>query len=191
MQVRGKVKDKRAAILDAALTLVTQYGLHGISMKMIAEKANIAAGTIYVHFKNKEEMLASVYEMITGEINQLVQARYTEQESFKDNFIRIWREVLVAYIDDKRVPDFINQYAFVVDNQRSDAERLLGPVYTLLEQAQKEGIVKAIPIAGLIALIHGPLTALVRMSRNTTLLSGEFDVQVYAEACWDAIRLNK
>lgn len=187
MQVRGKVKDKKGAILNAALTLVTKYGLHGISMKMIAEEADIAAGTIYVHFKNKEEMLASLFSNITSEINLLVEELYSPDKLFKDNFIRIWSEVLKTYINDQRMPDFINQYAYSASDNRSDREQLLTPVYGLLEQARRDGIVKQLPLPGLIALIHGPLISLVRMTRDSDLLSKDIDVNIYAEACWNAI----
>ncbi len=187
MQVRGKVKDKKGAILNAALTLVTKYGLHGISMKMIAEEADIAAGTIYVHFKNKEEMLASLFSNITSEINLLVEELYRPNEPFKDNFIRIWSEVLKAYINDQRVPDFINQYAYSASDNSDEKERLLTPVYDLIEKARKDGIVKQLPLTGLIALIHGPIVSLVRMARDTDLLTQDIDVTMYAEACWNAI----
>lgn len=189
MQARGKVKDKKQAIFDAALSLITKYGLHGISMKMIAEEANIAAGTIYVHFKNKDEMLASLYVGITNEINELVKQRYDANTSFKENFICIWSEVLKAYIDDQRIPDFINQYAYSANDSSAGHQQLLNPVYALLEKARNEEIVKNIPLTGLIALIHGPITALVRMARDSDLLNEGFDVEVYAEACWDAISL--
>ncbi len=187
MKVRGKVKDKKGAILNAALTLITQYGLHGVSMKMIAEEADIAAGTIYVHFKNKEVMLASLFSNITNEINHLVEELYRPDEPFKDNFIRIWSEVLKAYIEDQRAPDFINQYAYSASDNSKDKEQLLTPVYDLLENARKDGIVKQLPLTGLIALIHGPIISLVRMARNTDLLTKDIDVTMYAEACWNAI----
>ncbi|MCT4644255.1 MAG: TetR/AcrR family transcriptional regulator [Carboxylicivirga sp.] len=186
MQARKKTVEKKSKILDTALSLVTKNGLHGISMKMIANEANIAAGTIYVHFTNKEEMLASVYEMITLQINQLVKEHYDENSPFKKNFLNIWNAILKAYLADRRIPDFITQYAFV-EGASSGISDMLEPVYQLLEEARRDQVVKDIPIAGLIALTHGPITGLVRMIGVTKGLLKEIDVDMYAQSCWDAI----
>ncbi|HEX9079899.1 MAG TPA: helix-turn-helix domain-containing protein, partial [Desulfuromonadaceae bacterium] len=39
--------DKRKEILRATLELIAEQGFHGAPMAMIAEKAGVAAGTIY------------------------------------------------------------------------------------------------------------------------------------------------
>jgi len=187
MQERGKIKDKKEAILNSALTLITQYGLHGISMKMIADEANVAAGTIYVYFKNKEEMLASLYNRIVEEINFVVSETFDNQVCFKNNFIKIWSEIMMCYIEDQRVPDFILQYGFLGSNVSADRQ-FLSPIYELFEKGKKEQLLKEIPVTGLIALAHGPITSLVRMSRQSNTLFTDIDVSQYAAACWDSIR---
>lgn len=190
MKARGKIKDKRSAILNAALTMVTQNGLQGISMKLIAAEADVAAGTIYIHFENKEEMLASLYLKITDEINHLVARCYQPENSFKSNFIVIWSEILKVYIADQRIPDFVSQYAFSANDTTADNRQLLSPIYKLFERAQKEHVIKNIPIHGLVALAHGPITSLVRMARSTKFQIASIDIDVYAKACWDAIKNN-
>ncbi len=46
-------KDK---ILKAALTLFTKKGIKSTTTKELAKKAKVAEGTIYIHFKSKEEI---------------------------------------------------------------------------------------------------------------------------------------
>lgn len=183
-----KKLDKKEAILDAALTLITKYGLHAVSMKMIATEAKVAAGTIYVHFKNKEEMLASLNNILTQTINDIVENNFNVDLSFKENFKTLWSIILEAYIKDQRIPDFVTQYSFSASETDSDSIQLLAPIYDLLNQAQKDQIVKEIPIPGLLALAHGPITSLIRMSRITNFKLHDIDIETYAEACWDAIK---
>ena len=47
----------RQAILDAAIGLLTCEGIHGLTMDRVAMEAGVAKGTLYVYFKNKEEIL--------------------------------------------------------------------------------------------------------------------------------------
>ena len=48
-------------ILEAAYELFVDKGYRGSSMREIAEKAGIKAGSIYNHFKNKEELFEAVF----------------------------------------------------------------------------------------------------------------------------------
>lgn len=50
----------RKKIIDAALTLFSDQGYHGTSMRQIADQAGIALGGIYNHFSSKEEIFTAV-----------------------------------------------------------------------------------------------------------------------------------
>lgn len=52
-----KNSDKRTDILQAALQLIAERGFHAAPMAEIAEKAGVAAGTIYLYFKNKDILI--------------------------------------------------------------------------------------------------------------------------------------
>jgi AcrR family transcriptional regulator len=51
---------KRAAILQAAHQRLIRYGVKKTAMQEIAEDAGIAVGTLYLYFKNKNEILIAV-----------------------------------------------------------------------------------------------------------------------------------
>jgi AcrR family transcriptional regulator len=191
---RGNVKDKRQAILDAALSLITSYGFHGTSMKMIAETAHIAAGTIYVYFANKEEMIKELYQEIGCEINEIITNHHNPELPFSQNFMALWTEVFKCYIADPRKPEFISQYTYSpYINEKEDGSNslLLSPIHAIFEDAKKIKLVKDMPVPALIALSHSPITALVRMTGYNQLQLKEADVKQYALACWDAIRIRK
>lgn len=44
-------------IFNATERLMASEGLHSLSMHKIAKEANISPGTIYIYFKNKDELL--------------------------------------------------------------------------------------------------------------------------------------
>ncbi len=55
-------KDKRESILEAAASLFLKEGFFKVTMDMVAEKAGVAKGTLYLYFKNKDELFASVIQ---------------------------------------------------------------------------------------------------------------------------------
>jgi AcrR family transcriptional regulator len=50
----------RLQIEDAAVTLFMEQGYHATSMRQIAERAGLALGGIYNHFKSKEEIFEAI-----------------------------------------------------------------------------------------------------------------------------------
>lgn len=55
-------RDKRALILEAAIKVFARNGYHGSRIADIAGEAGIAYGLVYHYFKNKEEILSSIFE---------------------------------------------------------------------------------------------------------------------------------
>lgn len=53
--------DKRRRILDAAVTVFAQNGFYNAKVSQIAKEAGVADGTIYLYFKNKEDILIQVF----------------------------------------------------------------------------------------------------------------------------------
>ena len=54
--------DKRNLITDAAVEVFAEKGFHLARISDIAQRAGIADGTIYLYFKNKEDLLLSIFE---------------------------------------------------------------------------------------------------------------------------------
>jgi TetR/AcrR family transcriptional regulator, fatty acid metabolism regulator protein len=59
---------KRARILRAAIKIFSQNGFFNSKVSDIARAAAVADGTIYLYFKNKEDLLISLFEEKMGEV---------------------------------------------------------------------------------------------------------------------------
>ncbi|MGE8203647.1 TetR/AcrR family transcriptional regulator [Heyndrickxia sp. NPDC080065] len=65
MRVIKKAEERRNEILDAAEELFGQKGFDGTSTNDILEKVGIARGTLYYHFKSKEDIMDALIERYT------------------------------------------------------------------------------------------------------------------------------
>ena len=63
---RSSEGNKREKILDAAVVEIAQRGFYQTTVAMIAKRAGVADGTIYLYFRNKEEILFSLFERGMG-----------------------------------------------------------------------------------------------------------------------------
>src|SRR5215472_14836263 len=54
--------DKRAAILRAATDVFAKRGFFNAQVADVARAAGVAAGTVYLYFKGKDDLLVSIFE---------------------------------------------------------------------------------------------------------------------------------
>lgn len=53
--------NRRQALVDAAAAAFREYGYHAASMREVAGRAGMLAGSMYYHFPSKDELLVAVY----------------------------------------------------------------------------------------------------------------------------------
>ena len=191
-KLKDKLHAKRIAILDAALSQISMYGFHGTSIKMISTAANVAAGSIYNHFANKEEVIQALYIQIGKEINDIVTSNHDPSIRFEDDFLNIWTAILELYISDPRKPEFITQYTYspyIIERTKKQPDTLLAPVLEIFDTARAQGFIKDLPNTAILALTHSPITSLVRMAKYERIELANVAITKYAQACWDAIKI--
>ncbi|QKS71988.1 TetR/AcrR family transcriptional regulator [Paenalkalicoccus suaedae] len=77
---RGVKYDK---IIDAAVKVIAKNGYHHSQVSKIAKEAGVADGTIYLYFKNKEDILISLFEEKMGSFVGHIKETMEKEESTK------------------------------------------------------------------------------------------------------------
>jgi TetR/AcrR family transcriptional regulator, fatty acid metabolism regulator protein len=62
VQAKTRENGKRARILDAAVRVFAERGFFGATVAEIARAAGVADGTIYLYFKNKDDVLLRLFD---------------------------------------------------------------------------------------------------------------------------------
>jgi TetR/AcrR family fatty acid metabolism transcriptional regulator len=63
-----KSNDKYHRILEAAVKVFARHGFHGATVAEIAREAGVADGTIYLYFKNKDDILVQFFSYKTRQV---------------------------------------------------------------------------------------------------------------------------
>jgi AcrR family transcriptional regulator len=77
-----KTKEK---ILRVAEQLFAEKGFNGTSIDKIAKTAGVNKGLIYYHFKDKKDIVVSIFKEIINEIDQSVRLSVPETDSEPEN----------------------------------------------------------------------------------------------------------
>jgi TetR/AcrR family fatty acid metabolism transcriptional regulator len=71
---RPRTEDKRKRILEAAVKVFARKGYFAARVSEIAKKAGVADGTIYLYFRNKEDILVKLFDEVMAEHVRQVRA---------------------------------------------------------------------------------------------------------------------
>lgn len=75
-------RPKYQQIIEAAVKVIAKNGYHGSQVSKIAKEAGVADGTIYLYFKNKEDVLVSVFKEKMGQfIEQIAKATAAQPDA--------------------------------------------------------------------------------------------------------------
>jgi TetR/AcrR family fatty acid metabolism transcriptional regulator len=78
---------KRDRILDAAERVFAQRGFFTAKVADIAKEAGVADGTIYLYFKNKDDLLISLFESRMERVNALLGAAVAAAKSPREKLM--------------------------------------------------------------------------------------------------------
>jgi len=77
-------QQKKRDIALAAKELILGYGVNNITVSQIAKSANIGKGTVYEYFKNKDEIVFELVEIMMSEHNLKKEQRLKELSSTRE-----------------------------------------------------------------------------------------------------------
>jgi AcrR family transcriptional regulator len=86
-------RDKRQQIMDAAEGLFQDRRFHEITLDQVAAAARVGKGTIYLHFKDKDDLFFQTATSGFDGLCELLRNRVPERDSFDRQISRACREI--------------------------------------------------------------------------------------------------
>ncbi|WP_173915896.1 TetR/AcrR family transcriptional regulator [Halobacillus sp. Marseille-Q1614] len=85
----NKNKPKYKQIIEAAVVVIAENGYHSSQVSKIAKKAGVADGTIYLYFKNKEDILVSLFQDKMGQFIEKIEHETTSRQSAEEKLLTL------------------------------------------------------------------------------------------------------
>lgn len=143
---RAREKDeKRQRILDAAAQIILDEGFEKLTIRKIAEKLEYSAGTIYLYFKDKSELIFEycdeTFELLLDQLSDLEDPNLDPLDAFRISGQRYVEFALAnpnAYIITFCLPPPPGVDGFLEHNTPAGM-RCYEILRTLIERCQKHG----------------------------------------------------
>ncbi len=179
---------KRDDILNATKTLLAERGFYGVSMKLIADTAGMAAGTIYRYFENKESLISELYQQITLDVAQACFKGWSDQQPLEEKYLLLWRNAFDAVrADPQRLaviemlflqPSLAREEAAFCDNEA------FSPLTAFYQQGIDEGVFHDWPIHALITLSFDTAINLAKKIIRKHFNPDEMQINQIRDASW-------
>jgi TetR/AcrR family fatty acid metabolism transcriptional regulator len=142
-----KKKVKRQLIIDAAIEVFSRNGFQNSTISEIAQKANVAEGTIYQYFKNKEDLFFSIPIDKTREFYDELEL-HLEGINGAENKIRKFVWYYFYHLQDN--PEYARALMLEMRVNRNFAKAkafeayrpLTHKILEIIEEGQEEGIIR-------------------------------------------------
>jgi len=152
---KGKNNDKYHRILEAAIQIFAEQGFFQSTISQIAKAAGVADGTIYLYFKNKDDILVNFFSYKAKQIFD----RFREDVKGAENALDKLRKLTFRHLDefqrDRNMAVVyqveIHQNSRLVESQIKEMSKMyLNIVTEIVEQGQQEGSIRKELYVGLV-----------------------------------------
>lgn len=169
----------RRHILNTAREVIAERGFAAMQMAEVARRANLATGTLYRHFRSKDDLTAQVFrEMATREIG-LMRRIADEDASVEIRFTQCIRTFCERALKGRRVAKalLIDPLEDSLASERASLRTQQAEILAaLLREAESDGSLAPSDPSTKAACITGALTAaLVELDADAKALSARLD----------------
>ena len=190
--MRIKDEQKQDAIIKATVKLVNEIGFVSSSVGKIAKEANVSPATIYIYYKNKEDLLVSTYIDIKKNLSKAMMSGFDDNLPIRDLLKRIWRNAFDFISKNEEFFQFTEQFSnspFSGLVDKNEVNKFFEPMMKVLYRGIEQKIIKDVHMEMLTVFIFYPIIILSNSRLCKTIKIDESNIETAFNLAWDAIKL--
>jgi AcrR family transcriptional regulator len=190
--VRTHNPDKREKFMNAALKLFVNHGVQNTSTAAIAKEAGTAAGTLFLYFPTKQDLIDELVLQISRDQSEYMKTLVDESLPVRDMFLSIWQGCIRWFLDHKDAYIFVQQVrdSGIVDEAIvQESGKSFVYFYDAIQKGVDEGALKPYSLEVIGAFLYQDIVAVMNLIRiQPGREKQEKIMQAGFEIFWDGIR---
>lgn len=178
--------NKKAIVLQTTLELITKQGINATSLSQIIKESGVANGTVYHHFKKKEEIITELYLMLTQDFGTVVMRNVPEND-IKKQFSVMWLNLFHYFVNNPLAFVFSEQIARspeIPQNLKDKARQYYKDIDEYFRTGIREKVFKAYNPMVMEELFFGNVVSLVKIHENEKVKLQEKHINQAIEISW-------
>ena len=190
------------SIQEAAMRVIARKGMDAATMQEIAEEAGIAKGTIYLYFRDRDELVEKTFERAITDLHKRIDAALDAHPTFEQKFRASLSATLAFFRENREFFRLYSSMRFPVGTpqQQRRQKRTCQPQYQShldrlagdLRQAMARGEVREMDADRLaIFLVEGSNAIVMNRIMSEAPPPEEDDLELIVSAVLDGIAVRK
>jgi len=174
--MRTRDENKIEAIYREALEMVVNEGFEGLSMQKLAKAAGVSPATIYIYFKDKEDLLLQLHKRELDKYFAYIMDGFDPEMDFASGLAVQWKRRAEYVIRHPNEGHFMEHFAFTPLLQKSIRmrdKRFSEMMSRFVTKAIQNKELVVMPFEVYWSVAFAPLYNLVRYHKAGMNLSGE------------------
>lgn len=162
---------KRDKVVQTVLQITMEEGLAALSFDKLAKRAGISSGTPYVYYKDKTDMLSSIYgqvwETLQAGLQAAIDTGRTPSEKLFFGLRQLAQTMLVCPQEAHFLLSVLNAPEFVTAEALRDNALPAPPLLAVYQEAIARRLMKTDNVAYINAMLFGPLFLIMQQHRQS------------------------
>lgn len=191
--VRELSNEKRVRFLQTALNLFATQGLQNTSTADIAREAGTAAGTLFLYFPTKQDLINDLVLWISKAEADTINGLLTPSLSVRDIFFTIWDgsiRWLLENPDAYRYSQQIRDSGLITAEVTGKSGEYFSFYYDAIQKGLQEGVIKPYPIDLIGGFLYQGIVAVMnhlQLQPDTSIM--HVSIQQGFEIFWDGVKI--
>jgi AcrR family transcriptional regulator len=174
--MRVRDENKVESILQQALKMIVKEGFDGLSMQKLARAAGVSPATIYIYFKDRDDLLLQLYNLEKDKYFEYVLQGFDPEMDFATGLSVQWKNRAKYIIDNPDKAHFMEHFSFTPLHQRAAHSRDKGfstIMGRFVHKAIENGELVKMPLEIYWSVAFAPLYNLVRFHKAGMNMAGD------------------
>jgi AcrR family transcriptional regulator len=173
--MRTRDPKKEAALREQALAMIVKEGFDGLSMQKLAKAAGVSPATIYIYWKDRDDLILHLYLEVFREMSVETLKGFDPEMTFREGLRVQWRNRARYCLAHPVETHFMEQVKFSPLHEK--AQELVDPSFvdamrSFVKGAIKRGEVIRIPVEVYWSVAFAPLYQLLKYHKHGKSLPG-------------------
>jgi AcrR family transcriptional regulator len=190
--VRELSPEKNAKFLSSALRLFVANGVQNTSTAEIAQEAGTAAGTLFLYFSTKQDLIDELVLKIGKEQSDYIKTLLDPSLSVRESFFTIWAGSVHWFLENMDAYQYIQQVrdsGIISEDVIHESEKFFDYYYEAIQKGLKQGRIKPYPFELIGGILYQDIVAVMNLIRlQPDSAKQEIAIKLGFDIFWSGIK---
>lgn len=158
--------EKRIQFLSSALKLFVSNGVMNTSTSAIAKEAGTAAGTLFLYFPTKGDLIHELVLKIGKEQSETIKSLLATSLSVRDTFFTIWEGSIRWFLDNMEAFQYLRQVrdsGLIAAEVVAESEQFFDYYFQAIQKGLAENAIQSYPLELIGSLLYQNIVAVMNL----------------------------